>query len=141
MLVTPKMKLLDPVMEQITAIIGNGTKTEEIQEGVFLTGDWNFDSRIAEEVETYPEVGEIGPYGVCDYPEQVLGEYIDVLTDPDRRFCISLVRVKKSEQSPDGGWRWHKWGEYIGKKEPKYEYLYDEPDIDEVYTYHIYELI
>jgi hypothetical protein len=47
--------------------------------------------------------------------------------------------VIKANQSHEGGWRWHKWGEYIGKYEPQYEYLYDEPEIEKVYVYHIYE--
>ena len=31
-----------------------------------------------------------------------------------------------------GGWRWHKWGEYIGKHNPQYEYLDHESGIDYV---------
>lgn len=33
------------------------------------------------------------------------------------------------------GWRWHKWGEYIGKHIPCYEYLSDEKGIDYVLTW------
>ena len=35
------------------------------------------------------------------------------------------------------GWRWHKWGEYIGKHTPQYEYLSDEKGIDYVLTWDI----
>jgi hypothetical protein len=38
-----------------------------------------------------------------------------------------------------GGWRWHKWGPYIGKGEPTTEYLDDEDGFaDGVYVYHFY---
>lgn len=33
------------------------------------------------------------------------------------------------------GWCWHKWGEYIGKHTPQYEYLSDEKGIDYVLTW------
>ena len=34
-----------------------------------------------------------------------------------------------------GGWRWHKWGEYIGVHEPQHEYLSYEKGIDYVLSY------
>ena len=78
-------------------------------------------------------------YGVCDYPEQVLEKFPKLAEDP-RRFMITCQRVTKSSQE-DGGWRWHKWGEYIGDKNPKSEYLKDEDDsISEVYIFHVLQL-
>lgn len=51
-----------------------------------------------------------------------------------------LTPVRKADQTHDGGWRWNKWwGPYIGSQRPQFEYLYDEPEIDEVFCYHIYE--
>ena len=84
----------------------------------------------------------LGAYGVCDTIDQVKEKYSKWLNDPKLKFCISFTKVTKAEQPADGGWRWHKWGEYIGTKEPQYEYLYDEgDDIHEVYCYHIYQLL
>lgn len=77
-------------------------------------------------------------YGVCDSPEQLLSLY-DFEADP-RKFCISFVKIERAYASPRGGWRWHKWGNYVGLKSPQMEYLYDEPDIEAVYTFHIYEV-
>ena len=79
-------------------------------------------------------------YGVCDSPEQLMELYGEYLRSSPRRFCVSFTEVIKAQQSPSGGWRWHKWGPYVGKQEPQYEYLYDEKDIDKVCAYHIYEL-
>jgi len=81
----------------------------------------------------------IDSYGVCDSPEQLLNMY-DFEADP-RTFFIKLTEMRKSEQSSWGGWRWHKWGDYIGKQEPTTEYLYDEPLIDNVFVFHIYQFV
>mgnify|MGYP000984510367 FL=1 len=38
-----------------------------------------------------------------------------------------------------GGWRWHKWGEYLGNGTPTCEHLDDEDEFnDGVYVYHMY---
>lgn len=75
-------------------------------------------------------------YGVCDYPEQVVGKFPIIDSDP-RPFIIEFGHITKAN---DGGWRWHKHGTYIGERDPQYEYLADEPDIDEVWCFHIYQL-
>jgi hypothetical protein len=81
----------------------------------------------------------LGSYGVCDSPEQLLSIY-DFDADP-RKFCISFVKIEKATQPSEYGWRWHKWGEYVGNQNPQHEYIHDEPEIDVVYTYHVYELV
>ena len=80
------------------------------------------------------------PYGVCDTPEQLLATY-DFEADP-RNLVISLTQIVRADQSERGGWRWHKWGQYIGDHTPRHEYLYYEvdPPIDSVYCFHVYEL-
>jgi hypothetical protein len=77
-------------------------------------------------------------YGVCDGLEQFLRtELGKKIVESPRKFCMSLTRVTKAGQG-DGGWRWHKWGPYIGEHEPTTEYLADEPKIDEVWVFHIF---
>jgi hypothetical protein len=78
-------------------------------------------------------------YGVCDDVVNFLEHYAWIESDP-RYFIVSFAPMLKSEQPPDGGWRWHKWGEYIGHYNPTHEYLYDEPDIERVECYHIFEI-
>jgi len=100
---------------------------------------WN-----ASDLKAYAELVRSGydirdNYGVCDNIDQILNKYPE-LQNSDRKFIVSLVSMLKSEQSKSGGWRWHKWGEYIGEQNPTHEYLYDEPEIEEVFVYHIYEL-
>lgn len=77
-------------------------------------------------------------YGVCDNYQQIL-EQCPMLKESNRQFFITVKSVKKNEQSEIGGWRWHKWGPYIGTQEITTEYLYNEPIIEEVFVYHIYE--
>lgn len=84
-------------------------------------------------------------YGVCDNASQVL-DYYDSLYKQheeymkDKKFAILLHPMFKEDQPESGGWRWHKWGQYIGKYEPKHEYLYDEEGIDYVYCFKILEI-
>lgn len=126
----------DPILN----IISGGKQSVELQTGVYLIHHFGC-SNFLRGFEDYPEFGDDrGPYGVCDSLEQLLEKYPE-LEAPGRGFLVTLHEVKKSEQSPQGGWRWHKWGEYIGTQNPTREYLYDEPAIESVFVYHIYEKI
>lgn len=84
-------------------------------------------------------------YGVADNASQVL-DYYDILRSTysdfmhDRKFVILMTPIFRDIQPVQGGWRWHKWGQYIGKFEPEYEYLHDEQGIDYVWVFHIYEV-
>lgn len=79
--------------------------------------------------------------GVCDSPEQFMekiGKILDTLPD---EYVVGFDKISKKDQPPEGGWRWHKWGEYIGDQNPQYEYLYDEPEIEEIYLYNIFKRV
>jgi hypothetical protein len=84
-------------------------------------------------------------YGVCDNASQVL-DYYDALYEQhrdymeDKKFVILLTPMIREQQPEYGGWRWHKWGQYIGKFESKCEYLYDEKGIDYIYCFKILEV-
>lgn len=132
----------------ILSAINQPDTVKTLGPGMLLCGGWSAHHRFVEPYEQYPV--DIGPadagewdfypmYGVCDTPEQAR-EYFKHLEDSNRQFCLTFVHIRKADQYPTGGWRWHKWGEYIGTQNPQYEYLYDEPDIEEVYTFHLYEL-
>lgn len=100
----------------------------------------------AEDGSTHLENGKVIPehdelissYGVCDTVEQVLERYKSVIDNPNVQIVINVSPITKSSQPSDGGWRWHKWGEYIGTQEPTQEYLYDEEHIDEVLIFHVF---
>lgn len=78
-------------------------------------------------------------YGVVDSPEQLM-ELIDLGT-VKIPIAVFLVEVRREHQSPQGGWRHHKWGPYLGTQEPQHEHLYDDKHIERVFTYHIYHVV
>ena len=67
-------------------------------------------------------------YGVADDIEQIKEYYKEEIADPDRKFFVHLTPVyqERENKGKGGGWRWHKWGPYIGKLDPQCEYLDDE---------------
>ncbi len=97
-----------------------------------LDREWIWDDRRSEVVT--------GCYGVCDNADQVLARYAALIARPDVKVCVHLQPVYKADQPAHDGWRWEKWGEYIGRHEPEYEYLADERDIDVVYVYNVWIL-
>lgn len=61
---------------------------------------------------------------------------IDVLV------VITATPIIKSCEPADGGWRWHKWGRYIGIRNHKHEYIYDEDDtINVVWCFDVIQVI
>jgi hypothetical protein len=78
--------------------------------------------------------------GVADNVEQVLHKLSPLVNNMIRTFVLEITWMRKKDQSEHGGWRWHKWGEYIGTQQPTCEYLYDEPIIEEVLVYHLHEI-
>lgn len=84
-------------------------------------------------------------YGVCDNASQVINRYNEfvkegLIDEQNEKYVVLLTPICKCHQEKDGGWRWHKWGEYIGVQNPKHEYLYDEEDIDYIFVFQFYKL-
>lgn len=100
---------------------------------------FNFDAFIRNNCEN-KIVDDWVKYGVCDNYEQILEKCKDILDTPNKNYVIGLSTVERATQPANGGWRWHKWGEYIGNQNPEHEYLYDDTHIDKVYCFHIYEI-
>lgn len=81
-------------------------------------------------------------FGVADNIEQVVDFYNK---NKDGVFAgnhvITFFDVYRNKNNPYCGWRWHKWGLYIGEKKPVAEYLNDEPEIDHVICFNIYKVV
>lgn len=99
-----------------------------------------------EEGNYIPNPNWFEQYGVCDNVEQVLAKYGERLGNDGHQYFIWFTPVfqDKSNAWKGGGWRWHKWGTYIGDLEPCCEYLDDE-DFGEdwqgyVLCFHIYRI-
>lgn len=147
MLKNLSIKSIEPsgIMAMISQINGenlaDGTYFEKYIDGVYRHDGFkfNFDSFIKDNTfDTLTD--EWVTYGVCDNYEQILERYDNLLSNPDKNYVVGLCTVRRKDQGPDGGWRWHKWGKYIGTQNPQHEYLYDDTHIDEIYCYHIYEI-
>jgi hypothetical protein len=75
-------------------------------------------------------------YGVADNWEQVLQIKTWFTKIKKYKFILTFSKMRRENQEESGGWRYHKWGEYIGTQNPQHEYLYDDKHIDEVIIYH-----
>ena len=125
-----KKELNIDYVAQPELLIENGIYRESI--------DFNFsEDEIKEDIEY------TGIYGVADNIEQIkkyLKKYIDV---PDEKYIIAVTPVFQHKGEADG-WRWHKWGPYIGTLNPQCEYLDDEDfgdDFEYVLCFELYKVL
>lgn len=118
----------DPILSMIAQVNGRPAGAENVQEGVYEIGHFGFPPGYDDDYIS----------GVADNIQQIIDHHPEV-NEPDREFVITMTPIIAREQPAEGGWRWHKWGEYIGTQDPQCEYLRDEPVIEKVYVYHIYE--
>ena len=82
-------------------------------------------------------------YGVADSVLQIKEYYKEEIADPEKKYVIDMTPVWQHTENKGkgGGWRWHKWGEYIGELNPQCEYLDDEEfaeDFEYVLTFTLY---
>lgn len=134
----PKVLEMDVISKMIANMNGNITSVIRHQKGVYERGDFG-SSDFLKEYEQYPDLN-IGSYGICDNIKNLLDTCLD-LENSDRKFVITLTKIERDKEPSFGGWRYHKWGDYIGNQEPENEYIYDDKHIDVVYCYSIYEKI
>lgn len=83
----------------------------------------------------------LNSYGVCDSPAQFYTDFGKKLHEDPRPLVVMFTHVTKDpdNRGVGGGWRWHKWGEYVGHGTPTTEYLDDEDEFDSgIYCYHVY---
>lgn len=139
----PAIMRPDPILAMIAAVNGRSGKARELRKGVYEVGHFGSSDYPTPAYESYSsfdsDVDYRENYGVCDNLDQVLAKYPEIEGAEDRQFIVTLTPVVSKDEPSDGGWRWHKWGEYIGAHDPQCEYLHDEVGIDMVYCFHIYE--
>lgn len=125
-----------------------------MHKGVYLA-HINFDKEIEDLiVNHWPELREslafdkwieytgnpVACFGVVDHWTQLP---LEALEHDERNLLVFLGRHAKEDQDERGGWRWHKWGPYLGvfqEQARANEYLYDTPDVIEVWSYRIVEI-
>ena len=121
--------------DAILKLIGNGREEKRLTLGVYQLSHFGSSSFPMGVDRSTRRI-----YGVCDNYAQVIEHHPEV-NDPVDHYVISITPVLKSMQPKGGGWRWHKWGGYIGKLNPQHEYLSDEDDtIQQVFVYQVYKV-
>lgn len=115
--------------------------------GCYIITHFNGEYLLGKELplnQSYPELpGSLNSYGVCDTPYQFLTYEKDLLENDPRPFIIFFTHIEKDPENKGkgGGWRWHKWGPYVGEHTPTKEYLDDEDGFEDgVYVYHILDV-
>lgn len=136
----PQVSKPDATLAMLAMVNGRGVETKKLATGVYEIGHFGSSRWPSGRALNDDGFEKWGSSGVCDNYEQVIAHHPEV-NDPETKYVITLTPVIKADQSAYGGWRWHKWGEYIGVHTPQHEYLYNEDDtIQVVYCYHIYEM-
>ena len=112
------------------------------KDGIVLNVGFNFHNLVNRSewedfMFTVDEGEGIPAFGVCDSVEHFLEKFGDLIEKSPHHYAVGFTHVLKADQPPRGGWRWHKWGPYIGTHEPRHEYLYDEEGIDGVWTFSV----
>jgi hypothetical protein len=146
MLTNPEFAMKRDIILDIIAEV-NGREVSgptEIETGVFEIPHFSFDMLLWGRNNhdlSYPHIDGIpNCFGVCDSPAQFLARYRELLQKDERPFVVSMTHIAK-KPGESGGWRWHKWGPYIGEGHPTQEHLDDEKEFENgVYVYHIYQL-
>ncbi len=143
MIASAPVKMTNPTMSLILRGVGEGRTEQMLQEGLIeiphfspehiyaVTDNWNIDGIN----------GELN--GVADTPQQAIEYARKLVGDDPQTFCVFVTHIVKdpSNRGQGGGWRWGKWGEYIGSGTPEHEYLDDEDEFKEgVYVFGIYPL-
>ena len=119
--------------------------TEEVYTGVYIVPGHNFIEEMVNNVtrqharseydkESY-ESGDVWcSFGLCDNASQAIQFYNDRKAKGGfpGNHIITLTYMGKNS-----GWRWHKWGRYLGNFEPSREYFEDEEGIEAVWSFHI----
>lgn len=62
-------------------------------------------------------------FGVCDSPQQLADKF------PTFRGIVWMTPIRREDEPKEGGWRWRKWGDYVG------EFTVDAPYNGEWVTY------
>ena len=135
---------LEPLYQ---VLLGLNEGVVELAPGMY-NGGFNLGNIIKDsfpflKVNSFPRLTEgVYAFGVADSIEQIQDYFEAQINNPNVDYVLGVTPVNRdlSNKGKGGGWRWRKWGPYIGVKTPTTEYLDDEPEIDSVLVYHLYEV-
>lgn len=135
--------------EDILMYLKDSLNAVVIKEGIIFDKSLNFHHKVNlkfkednqklkdDNFEINPLIDSEPYFGICDSFEDVLRIYdFNKLKD---NYTIVVSPIEKKVQPSKEGWRWSKWGKYIGNQTPLAEYLYDEPVIEGVFIFQTYK--
>ena len=120
-----------------------------IRRGVYYADWWDFEQYYPRGcIEEFPDIpghnalsgNWICAFGICDSPEQFMTKIGDTLEARDEKYHVAMRFCCKGDPRTTTGWRWKKHGPYIGTQNHQCEHFDDEPEIKEVWMYHIYRV-
>jgi hypothetical protein len=115
-------------------IIENFTSWQPIKRISHVDVNGNFVTYKNCKIDNY----HCGVYGVADNIEQIKKHFKSVIENETCCAVISVCEIDKANEPERGGWRWHKWGEYVGTHEITCEYIKDEPIVEKVLCFHLH---
>lgn len=145
MLTDPFELQRDVMSDMMAAMGGNSPEPQRIQKGIYQIGHHSSDIVLYGHNGDWKRITFDGVpvYGVCDSPEQFLKLHGAALEACPNRVAVFFTHVAKdpNNKGQGDGWRWHKWGEYIGEGSPQHEHLDDEDAFpDGIYCFHIHDI-
>jgi hypothetical protein len=144
MLKTPARFINDPILSLVALSGGRSGRTTILGDGMVQIGHFSSDIMLYGRNGDWSfEIEGVPTYGVCDSPEQFMEKFGDAVKTDPRNCCVFFTHIAKDtgNKHHGGGWRWHKWGEYIGDGKPEREYLDDEDGFDDgVFVFHIHDI-
>lgn len=117
-----------------------GSNVTRLRQGIYLVGSLvqTSVSQSGTNFNEYPYGLSVEACGIADSVDQII-EKCPELQYTGRQFFLTVIPVLKGNQPETNGFNWKSWGPYIGDQIPTKEYLYDEPVVNQVFVYHIYE--
>lgn len=72
-----------------------------------------------------------------------LVQFMQAIEEENREygFVLLLTPIVNEHNHEWGGWRWHKWGEYLGHHQIEHEYLNDEDGVDFVFVWKLVAVV
>lgn len=100
--------------DEFSLAMSDGKANERLEQGIYKCYHFNFecDFRNQQYELDYPVFhGEaFHCYGVCDSVEQLKAALPKEVTEGPLGYVIAVHELNKKDMSPEGGWRWRKWG-------------------------------
>jgi hypothetical protein len=126
------VQLRSDVRRELVAL---GCDPVRISRGLYVNCGFNFAHAVH-----CDDLDSLYLFGVADSAEQFLAKFGKQLEESASRYVVGFTEALRSEEPSRGGWRWRKWGPYIGDRTPRCEYLRDEPEIDRVIVFDVYKV-